>query len=80
MITEVSHAQNTSKKAGDLGDDRQLWCTTQSEWGVFTWALRGIANGFDSPEIYCQSKQMERRPKPSLPLEPPNIRVKFVDL
>lgn len=51
----------------------------RASW-IYTWAFKGIANGFVIEEIYCQSKQMERRPNPSLPLDPPNIRVKSVDL
>ena len=31
------------------------------------------------PEIYCQSKQIDNRPSPSFPLEPPKIRVKSGD-
>lgn len=30
--------------------------------------------------MYCQSKQIERRPSPSLPFEPPKMRVKSWDL
>jgi hypothetical protein len=30
-------------------------------------------------EIYCQSKQIDNRPSPSFPLEPPKIRVKSAD-
>ena len=30
-------------------------------------------------EIYCQSKQIDNRPSPSFPFEPPKIRVKSAD-
>ena len=30
-------------------------------------------------EIYCQSKQIDNRPSPSFPFEPPKIRVKSTD-
>jgi hypothetical protein len=80
-ITEASHAQDIADKVRDLGDVCQLRCETQRRvMYKYTWLLRGIANGFPPPEIYCQSKQIERRPNPSLPLEPPNTRVKSVDL
>ena len=45
-----------------------------------TCAFRGIAMGLVAlPEMYCQSKQIESRPSPSFPLEPPKIRVKSGD-
>jgi hypothetical protein len=31
-------------------------------------------------EIYCQSKHIDKNPRPSLPLEPPKMRVKSGDL
>lgn len=40
-----------------------------------TWRLRHLP-----PEMYCQSKQIESNPRPSLPLEPPKTRVKSAEL
>jgi len=31
-------------------------------------------------EIYCQSKHIDKNPRPSLPSEPPNMRVKSGEL
>ena len=30
-------------------------------------------------DMYCQSKQIDNRPSPSFPFEPPKIRVKSAD-
>ena len=43
------------------------------------WAFRGMTKGLTDPAMYCQSKQTLSSPKPSLPLDPPNTRVKSMD-
>lgn len=50
----------------------------------FTPVLNLVIGRIDSfihlpPEINCQSKQMDRIPSPSFPLDPPNIRVNVCD-
>lgn len=45
-----------------------------------TCARKGMAIGLTPPDIYCQSRQRDSKPRPSLPLDPPKMRVKSGDL
>lgn len=51
----------------------------KEEFELSWWRIHVFSKSASPPEIYCQSKHSDNRPRPSFPLEPPKIRVKSVD-
>jgi hypothetical protein len=80
VSNRCSHAQYTS-------DGIRKLCFQRDRHRIGNWEiineLRAIHIVFRGthilPEIYCQSKQIDKKPSPSFPPEPPNIRVKSAE-